>query len=92
MEDHGFFDAGGLNMSRGDVHFENTRAAKVARIAELDCQWFVDDLEEVFAEPGFPARARAVLYDPHGDDSGGGDLLRCRHWDEIGGHVLGLRH
>ncbi len=92
MEEHGFFDAGGLHLDRGDVHFENTRAAKVARIADLDCQWFIDDLEEVFAEPGFPAGAKAVLYDPHGDENGDGELLRCRHWDEIGGHVLGREH
>ena len=98
MEEHGFFDAMGLHMNPDDVHFEDTRAAKVARIAELNCAWFIDDLEEVFAEPGFPKTARAVLYDPHAsgaaapDADGTEDLLRCRHWDEIGGYVLGARH
>ncbi|MBT3535503.1 MAG: hypothetical protein HN478_16605 [Rhodospirillaceae bacterium] len=92
MEAHGFFDSAGLNLRRDDVHFENTRAAKVARIAELGCKWFIDDLEEVFSEPGFPITAKAVLYDPHGEDSVGSELLRCRHWDEIGGHVLGPQH
>ena len=61
MEEHGFFAATGLQLSRDDVHFEDSRAAKVAKIAELNCQWFIDDLEEVFAEPGFPSFARAVL-------------------------------
>jgi hypothetical protein len=92
MEDHGFFDRSGLGLHRDDIHFENTRAAKVARIAELGCEWFIDDLVEVFTEPGFPAAVRAVLYDPHGEEGTGSDLLRCRHWDEIGGHVLGPRH
>jgi hypothetical protein len=36
------------------VHFEGTRADKVARIAALGCTHFIDDLEEVFAEPNFP--------------------------------------
>ncbi|MBL6951802.1 MAG: hypothetical protein ISR50_04170 [Alphaproteobacteria bacterium] len=101
MAAHGFFDATGLQLNRDDVHFEDTRAAKVAKIAQLNCRWFIDDLEEVFAEPGFPSFARAVLYDPHGADIAARDgardgatassdnLLRCRHWDEIGGHVFG---
>ncbi len=91
MAAHGFFDATGLQLNRDDVHFEDTRAAKVAKIAELNCQWFIDDLEEVFAEPGFPSFARAVLYDPHLTDiaASSDNLLRCRHWDEIGGHVFG---
>lgn len=98
MEEHGFFDAMGLKLCRDDIHFEDSRAAKVARISQLNCQWFIDDLEEVFAEPGFPGFARAVLYDPHGSDlettdpGPGADLLRCRHWDEIGGHVFGAGH
>lgn len=96
MEEHGFFDAAGLRLSRDDVYFADTRAAKVAKIAELGCQWFIDDLEEVFAEPGFPASARAVLYDPHGENvvatAGQTELLRCRHWDEIRGHVFGAGH
>ncbi len=98
MEEHGFFDVTGLKLCRDDIHFEDTRAAKVARISQLNCQWFIDDLEEVFAEPGFPSFVRAVLYDPHGRDPAakdpglGADLLRCRHWDEIGGHVFGPGH
>ncbi|MBT3331280.1 MAG: hypothetical protein HOE98_08370 [Rhodospirillaceae bacterium] len=92
MEQHGFFDAMGLHMNPDDVHFEDTRSAKVARIAELKCAWFIDDLEEVFAEPGFPKTAQAVLYDPHADSEAAPDLLRCRHWDEIGEHVFGPRH
>ncbi|MBT3333427.1 MAG: hypothetical protein HOK21_05225 [Rhodospirillaceae bacterium] len=96
MEEHGFFDPAGLKFRPDDVFFADTRAAKVAKISDLNCNWFIDDLEEVFAEPGFPASARAVLYDPHGDveagSSGATDFLRCRHWDEIGGHVFGSHH
>ncbi len=92
MEAHGFFEVKGLDLQPDDVHFEDTRAAKVARIGELGCEWFIDDLEEVFAEPGFPSDVKTVLYDPHGTRAGDADLLRCRHWDEIGGYVLGGGH
>lgn len=46
------------------VFFHETREQKVARIARLDCALFLDDLPEVFAEPGFPHAAQPILFDP----------------------------
>ncbi len=43
------------------VFFEPTRDAKVARITELRCTHFVDDLVEVFEEPSFPAHVVRIL-------------------------------
>ncbi|MEI6030907.1 MAG: haloacid dehalogenase-like hydrolase [Alphaproteobacteria bacterium] len=48
------------------VNFLETRQEKVARIAELGCQAFLDDLPEVLADPGFPASAEGILFDPSG--------------------------
>ena len=48
------------------VYFETTRAAKVARIAALGCDIFIDDLAEVFDEPGFPATTQPRLFAPNG--------------------------
>ena len=45
------------------IHFEDDRAAKLARIAALGCTHFIDDLVEVLAEPAFPPAAR-WLFDP----------------------------
>ncbi len=44
------------------VFFEETRAKKVARITELRCDVFVDDLPEVFHEPGFPVTTTQILF------------------------------
>ncbi len=60
----GVMDAAALDA--GAVFLETTRGAKAARIAALLPDAFVDDLPELFAEPGFPAGVRRVLYDPHG--------------------------
>lgn len=61
MEREGFFSAAGLGLSRDRVWFEETRAAKAARIAALGCTHFVDDLVEVFQEPSFPPGVARIL-------------------------------
>lgn len=83
LNDHGFFDQGGYALCPDRVFFEDTREAKVGRIAALDCSVFIDDLEEVFREPGYPGSTRKILFDPDGVAEDDGDLTRCRHWDEI---------
>lgn len=45
------------------VFFYETRQEKVAQIAKLDCTLFLDDLPEVFAEPGFPHATQPILFD-----------------------------
>ncbi len=45
-----------------NVYFEDTRGDKIARIAELRCTHFIDDLEEVFDDPAFPADVERMLF------------------------------
>ena len=61
MEQNQFFRKDGLAFARGDIFFEPTREAKCRRIAELGCSHFIDDLEEVFHEPGFPPAVERFL-------------------------------
>jgi hypothetical protein len=46
------------------IFFYETREQKVEKIAQLACKAFVDDLPEVFAEPGFPVTTQPILFDP----------------------------
>jgi hypothetical protein len=64
MRSQGFFDARGLGLDPSRVWFEATRADKVARIRQVACSYFVDDLEEVFLEPAFPDHVVKILYAP----------------------------
>ena len=59
-----FFEADGLNLSCGDVYFESTRAGKIARIEQIGCSHFIDDLVEVFLEPSFPRGVEKLLLAP----------------------------
>jgi hypothetical protein len=60
MTARGFFSEEGYGISQ--VFFEATRAEKLARIGTLGCDWFVDDLAEVFSDPAFPPGVRRILF------------------------------
>lgn len=92
MRAHHFFDDECFGLRPDHVHFNDTRDAKLARIAELDCACFIDDLEEVFAEPGFPATVDRLLFDPAGNGTPCAAVKRFRHWDEIREYVFGRRN
>ncbi len=61
LESQGFFDSPHTGLSRDQVHFELTKADKLARIAACGCDHFMDDLPEFLAEPSFPAGVKKWL-------------------------------
>jgi hypothetical protein len=70
--------------ANGRMNFLETRQEKVARIAELACQAFLDDLPEVLGDSAFPVSTAGILFDP----SGGSATPECHHrisaWPELG--------
>ena len=46
-----------------DAFFEITKEEKIARINNLDCDVFIDDLPEILAMPGFPIKTQKILFD-----------------------------
>ena len=84
MESHGFFNQKKFALSRQDVYFESTRAEKVARIKALKCTHFVDDLEEVFLEPGFPESVEQFLLAGNGASPRGEPFKALKDWKSIG--------
>lgn len=71
MRANRFFEPGGLAFSVDDIYFEGTRCEKVARIKNLGCTHFVDDLPEVFAVKSFPSDAMRILFAPKQGASAG---------------------
>ena len=61
---HGFHDADGIALPPDRVFLEETKEAKLRRIAQLGCTSFIDDLPEVLDDPLFPPGVRRVLFDP----------------------------
>ncbi len=92
MRSRGFFRHEGLAFSEADVFFESSREAKVARVKQLGCTHFIDDLEETFREPAFPAGVVRVLLASgagrRGQRAHAGWAV-CRSWDAIRAVVFG---
>jgi len=83
MSDREFFSAQGLRFKRDDIYFENTRQAKIERIAQIGCTHFIDDLLETFLEPGWPTRIQKILYSPHSNEDSVPDVKVFFTWKGI---------
>ena len=66
-----------------NIFFELTQESKALRINQESCDFFIDDLPEIFALHNFPKKTKKILFDPdmnhkHFDD---GDI--CSSWGNI---------
>lgn len=82
MTARGFFAGSGYGLPREHVFFERTREEKLACIATLRCDVFIDDLEEVLSEPAFPSSVRRILLTPSRNERDEG-IVHCRTWTEV---------
>jgi hypothetical protein len=78
-----FFAPAGYGLMPDDVHFLETREAKVACIAALGCDMFVDDLPDVLLHPAFPPSTERIWFARDKSAVEGAGLLPHRSWDEI---------
>jgi hypothetical protein len=81
LTERGLVGAGRGQIDPANVSFELTKEAKIARIAALGCEAFIDDLPEIFASPDFPGSTRRILFDPANQFA---DLARQRRLDRRG--------
>ncbi len=89
MESKGFFEPDGYGFGRDDIFYESSREDKVNRIAEVGCTHFIDDLEEIFLAPGFPADTARLLYAPDVKHSLTDAFQAYNAWSEISDALLG---
>jgi hypothetical protein len=80
MQAQDFFSDQGFSMHRDDIHFASTRSEKVSRIADLGCDVFVDDLEEVFTDPDFPPSVERILFSESVEAVSALPYRVCRDW------------
>ena len=85
---HGFHDPAGIGLPADRVFFEETKEAKLARIAEVGCTHFIDDLPELLAHPLFPRDVRRILFDPHGEHAAVPGVDGAASWPQIADTVL----
>ena len=78
---------GGGALKPDSVFFEETKELKVARIAALDLDVFIDDLPEILHMSGFPAHTAPILFDPQGRWTAGvagpRDVARYDSWSAL---------
>jgi hypothetical protein len=89
MTDNKFFDADGFALEPSNIFMEETRQAKLERVAQLGCEYFVDDLEEVFLEPGFPKGVQGILYHPESKQDCPPGVQPATCWNEIREYIFG---
>ena len=83
MTARGFFAADGYAITADSLFFEATRAEKLGRIASLDCNLFIDDLEEVLDDPDFPRQVTRILFAQAGLEGPVPPYPVCRSWNDI---------
>jgi hypothetical protein len=79
---------GDHGIALADIHFESTRAEKLARIAALSLTHFIDDLEEVLTDPDFPPDVERILF-ADGAQPASPSYISCSTWRDIERQVFG---
>jgi hypothetical protein len=92
MKEQGFFSEQGFSVAPDNVVFASTRSEKLLRIGELGCDVFIDDLEEVLADPEFPGSIRRILFSEHAEKADGLPYAICRDWASIEEMIFLDRH
>lgn len=62
--EHHLLSDGGTLIPESQIYFELTKQEKIARIANSQCDVFIDDLPEILLAEGFPLVAERLLFDP----------------------------
>ena len=82
LEDHGVFQRSQVGLGRDAVFFEETKEAKLARIAVQHCTYFIDDLPEILNASDFPDAVERILFDP-GEQYTDSPLVCASAWSQI---------
>jgi hypothetical protein len=88
LKAHQFLGNSSMDLSEELVFLEETKQAKLARIAAAGCTHFIDDLPEFLLEEDFPAGVHRILFDPVEQYSPPPDLLRFTSWQSLKAHFF----
>jgi len=88
LEQKCFFERFGI--SPGQVFFCSSREEKAARIKELVCTHFIDDLEEVFDDASFPKGTVKMMFASAASSSKiASDVISFSSWNNIADYFFG---
>lgn len=73
---------------QNQIYLCETKDQKITKIGALNCDVFIDDLEEIFANPLFPKQTKKVLFDPaHRYSNNLDDVIVSSSWLEFGSFI-----
>lgn len=80
-------------IDHADVFFNATKAEKIQKIEQLECDIFLDDLPEILLAEQFPEKTKRCLFDPEGhhSDIDYGLINHHRSWKSFSDWVLQLQ-
>ena len=70
-------------MDPDQVYFELTKDDKIRRVAEIGCDYFIDDLPEILLAPAFPQRTQGILFDPEHSHEQANVGTKLASWRDI---------
>ena len=71
------------------IFFKVTKAEKIATIGELECDVFIDDLDDIVGADKFPHNTQGILFDPNDRHLDDNRYLRLNSWSSIANWVQG---
>jgi hypothetical protein len=88
---HGWNDPARIGLAADHIHFHESVPEKVARINQLGCTHFIDDLPEILTAAELRADVEKILFDPNGQHADRPGLRRVGSWQTIENLLLGER-
>jgi hypothetical protein len=70
-------------VNKKNIFFELTQEKKALRIGQQLCNYFIDDLPEIFALHDFPKKTNKILFDPDESHNNFDDGEICSSWENI---------
>jgi len=91
----GVTDTARIGLGPDRIYLEETKEAKLERIASVGCTHFVDDLAEFLTHPEFPGGVERILFVPTSSRAASaalrnGSVTVVESWAEISRHLLDL--
>ncbi len=80
---HGFHDPARIGLAADHIHIYETKKEKTARINQVGCTHFIDDLPEILNSADLHTNIEKILFDPNGQHADCPGLRRVDSWGAI---------
>jgi hypothetical protein len=89
LVEHGLNDPARIGLAADHIHFHESKEEKLARINQVGCTHFIDDLPEILTAAELRADIEKILFDPNGQQADCPGLRRIGSWQAIENDLLG---